>query len=47
MQKILNIPKEFVSEMLEGILQAYPTQLKAVDGDNHAQVAALAIFLCS
>lgn len=38
MQKILNTPTEFVSEMLEGILEAYPTQLKAVDGDNHALV---------
>jgi len=32
MQKILNVPTEFVNEMLEGILEAYPTQLKAVDG---------------
>lgn len=40
MQKILNVPKEFVGEMLEGILQAYPTQLKAVDGDNHALARA-------
>lgn len=40
MQKILNTPKEFVSEMLEGILLAYPDQLKAVDGDTHALVRA-------
>ena len=40
MQKILNVPTEFVNEMLEGILEAYPTQLKAVDGDNHALVRA-------
>jgi len=40
MQKILNVPTEFVNEMLEGILEAYPTQLKAVGGDNHALVRA-------
>ena len=40
MQKILNVPTEFVNEMLEGILEAYPNQLKAVDGDNHALVRA-------
>ena len=40
MQKILNTPKEFVSEMLEGILLAYPDQLKPVDGDNHCLVRA-------
>ena len=40
MQKILNAPKEFVSEMLEGILLAYPNQLKAVEGDTHALVRA-------
>lgn len=38
MQKILNNPTEFVSEMLEGILEAYPMQLLALDGDNHALV---------
>ena len=38
MQKILNSPKEFVNEMLEGILQAYPNQLKAVEGDTHSLV---------
>lgn len=40
MQKILNVPKEFVKEMLEGILEAYPTQLKAVGGDNHSLARA-------
>lgn len=38
MQKILNVPTEFVTEMLEGILEAYPTQLRAVEGDNHSLV---------
>lgn len=38
MQKILNSPTEFVNEMLEGILEAYPMQLVALDGDNHALV---------
>ena len=38
MQKILNTPTEFVTEMLEGILEAYPTQLRAVEGDNHSLV---------
>lgn len=40
MQKILNTPKEFVNEMLEGIVQAYPDQLKAVEGDLHSLVRA-------
>ena len=40
MQKILNGPVEFVQEMLEGILLAYPQQLEAVGGDNHALVRA-------
>lgn len=40
MQKILNTPVEFVNEMLEGILEAYPTQLRAIEGDNHALVRA-------
>ena len=40
MQKILNSPIEFVNEMLEGILQAYPNQLKAVEGDTHSLVRA-------
>ena len=40
MQKILNDPVEFVQEMLEGILKAHPTQLAAVDGDNHSLVRA-------
>ena len=38
MQKILNVPTEFVNEMLEGILVAHPKKLAAVDGDNHALV---------
>lgn len=38
MQKILNTPIEFVNEMLEGILAAYPSQLRAIEGDNHALV---------
>ncbi len=40
MQKILNSPVEFVQEMLEGIFLAYPQQLEAVGGDNHALVRA-------
>jgi dihydroxyacetone kinase-like protein len=40
MQKILNQPVEFVTEMLEGILLAHPAQLAAVDGDNHCLVRA-------
>ena len=40
MQKILNSPVEFVQEMLEGILLAYPKQLEAVGGDNHVLVRA-------
>lgn len=38
MQKILNVPTEFVNEMLEGILGAHPKELRAVSGDNHALV---------
>jgi len=33
MQKIINDPKDFVSETIEGILTAYPEQLKNVDGN--------------
>ena len=33
MQKIINNPKNFVGEMLEGILAAHPEQLKFVEGD--------------
>jgi phosphoenolpyruvate---glycerone phosphotransferase subunit DhaK len=40
MQKILNKPTEFVQEMLEGILEAYPSQLRAIGGDIHALVRA-------
>jgi dihydroxyacetone kinase-like protein len=38
MQKILNMPVEFVKEMLEGILLAHPNELAAVDGDNQSLV---------
>ena len=40
MQKILNDPVVFVDEMLDGILAAHPSQLRAVGGDNHALVRA-------
>ena len=40
MQKILNDPVVFVDEMLDGILAAHPTQLRAVGGDTHALVRA-------
>jgi dihydroxyacetone kinase-like protein len=40
MQKILNNPTEFVEEMLEGILDAHPSQLRAIGGDTHALVRA-------
>jgi dihydroxyacetone kinase-like protein len=40
MQKILNNPTEFVEEMLEGILEAHPFQLRAIGGDTHALVRA-------
>ena len=33
MQKIINDPKDFVDEMLEGILSAYPDQLKCIKND--------------
>ena len=33
MQKIINDPKNFVDEMLQGILAAHPEQLKSVAGD--------------
>ena len=33
MQKIMNDPKNFVDEMLEGILSAHPKQLKSIAGD--------------
>jgi dihydroxyacetone kinase len=40
MQKILNNPTKFVEEMLEGILEAHPSQLRAIGGDTHALVRA-------
>jgi dihydroxyacetone kinase-like protein len=40
MQKILNKPTEFVEEMLEGILEAHPAQLRAIGGDRHVLVRA-------
>jgi len=33
MKKIINNPKNFVNEMIEGILAAYPEQLKCVNND--------------
>jgi dihydroxyacetone kinase-like protein len=33
MQKIINDPKDFVDEMLQGILAAHPEHLKSVSGD--------------
>ena len=33
MQKIINDPKDFVDEMLHGILSAHPEQLKSTAGD--------------
>jgi dihydroxyacetone kinase-like protein len=33
MQKIINDPKDFVDEMLQGILSAHPEQLKSTAGD--------------
>ncbi len=40
MQKIINDPKNFVDEMLEGILTAHPEQLKCVEGDLRCIVRA-------
>jgi dihydroxyacetone kinase len=33
MKKIINDPKNFVDEMLEGILSAHPEQLKCVNNN--------------
>jgi len=33
MKKIINDPKNFVDEMIEGILAAHPEQLKCVNND--------------
>jgi phosphoenolpyruvate---glycerone phosphotransferase subunit DhaK len=38
MKKILNQPKDFVPEMLEGLLKAYPDQLDTAAGDVHCIV---------
>jgi dihydroxyacetone kinase-like protein len=40
MQKIINDPKNFVDEMLEGILVAHPQQLKCVENDLRCIVRA-------
>jgi phosphoenolpyruvate---glycerone phosphotransferase subunit DhaK len=40
MKKILNGPKDFVPEMLDGLLKAYPTQLDYAAGDVHCIVRA-------
>jgi dihydroxyacetone kinase-like protein len=33
MKKLINDPKNFVDEMLQGILAAHPDQLKSIDDD--------------
>lgn len=40
MKKILNDPKNFVTEMLEGLLKAHPDQLSFAGGDLHCIVRA-------
>ena len=40
MQKLLNTPAAFVDEMLEGLLLAYPDQLKTTGNDQRAMVRA-------
>ncbi len=40
MKKLLNDPKEFVNEMLDGLLKAHPTQLGYAGGDPHCIVRA-------
>jgi dihydroxyacetone kinase-like protein len=40
MKKILNDPKHYVTELLQGLLAAHPGRLKAVDGEIHAIVRA-------
>jgi dihydroxyacetone kinase-like protein len=40
MKKILNQPKDFVPEMLDGLLKAYPAQLDYAAGDVHCIVRA-------
>ena len=36
MKKIINDPKNFVPEMLEGIYAAHPNEVTYVNGDNLA-----------
>lgn len=40
MKKILNDPKEFVPEMLDGLLKAHPGMLSFAGGDHHCIVRA-------
>lgn len=40
MKKILNDPKHYVPELLQGLLAAHPGRLKAADGELHAIVRA-------
>ena len=40
MKKLLNDSKEFVNEMLDGLLKAHPTQLGYAGGDPHCIVRA-------
>jgi len=40
MKKIINKPEDFVDEMLEGILKAYPDKLKYIGGDPRCIVNA-------
>src|SRR5512137_2931899 len=40
MKKILNNPNEFVIEMLDGLLKAYPAQLSHAGDDPHCIVRA-------
>lgn len=40
MKKILNDPKNYVPELLSGLLAAHPGRLKAADGELHAIVRA-------
>ena len=47
MQKILNDPRAFVDEMLEGILLAHPDQLRVIDGARAVVRAAPPTPICS
>ena len=40
MQKLINDPKDFVDQTLEGILAAYPNMLKTAGGDLRCIVKA-------